>query len=114
MFIHDVFVLSTEIHFSGIAAFEMEYGNWIEEQNRQISELRNALQSIIGDMELCMLVVSGMEHYFDLFNMKAAAARADVFYLVSGLWKTPAERFFFWIGGFRPSQLLKVIHILFS
>ncbi|KAL0381589.1 UNVERIFIED_CONTAM: Transcription factor TGA4 [Sesamum angustifolium] len=25
------------------------------------------------------------------------------------MWKTAAERFFFWIGGFRPSELLKVL-----
>ncbi|KAG0476514.1 hypothetical protein HPP92_012908 [Vanilla planifolia] len=46
---------------SGVAAFELEYGHWIEEQNRQIYDLRAALQ----------------------------------------------ERFFLWIGGFRPSGLLK-------
>ncbi|KAG0476529.1 hypothetical protein HPP92_013370 [Vanilla planifolia] len=48
---------------SGVAAFELEYGHWIEEQNRQIYDLRAALQ----------------------------------------------ERFFLWIGGFRPSGLLKVL-----
>jgi transcription factor TGA len=50
-----------------------------------------------------------MNHYFDLFRMKATAAKADVFYLMSGIWKTSAERFFLWIGGFRPSELLKVL-----
>ncbi|XP_042512926.1 transcription factor TGA1-like isoform X2 [Macadamia integrifolia] len=51
----------------------------------------------------------GMNHYYDLFRMKAAAAKADVFYIMSGMWKTSAERFFLWIGGFRPSELLKVL-----
>ncbi|CAK9166964.1 unnamed protein product [Ilex paraguariensis] len=50
-----------------------------------------------------------MGHYFDLFRMKSTAAKADVFYLMSGMWKTSAERFFLWIGGFRPSELLKVL-----
>ncbi|XP_011097616.1 TGACG-sequence-specific DNA-binding protein TGA-1A isoform X3 [Sesamum indicum] len=93
----------------GIATFEMEYGRWVEEQNRQISDLKNALHSDIGDVELRLFVESGMRHYFDLFTMKATAARSDVFYLMSGMWKTAAERFFFWIGGFRPSELLKVL-----
>lgn len=93
----------------GIATFEVEYGHWIEEQNRQISDLRNALNTDVGDMELRILVDSGMRHYFDLFSMKATAARSDVLYLMSGMWKTPAERFFFWIGGFKPSELLKVL-----
>lgn len=95
---------------AGIAAFEMEYGHWVEEQNRLICELRTALHAHISDVELRMLVDSGMSHYFDLFRMKATAAKADVFYVMSGMWKTSAERFFLWIGGFRPSELLKVLY----
>lgn len=93
----------------GIATFEMEYGQWVVEQNRQVVELRKALQSSNGVMELQFFVNSGMRHYLDLFNMKAAAAKADVFYLMSGMWKTSAERYFSWIGGIRPSELLKVL-----
>jgi len=96
----------------GIAAFESDYARWIEEQNKQICELRNALNTHITDAELKILVESGMSHYFELFQLKANAAKADVFYLMSGMWKTSAERFFLWIGGFRPSELLKVIHVL--
>ncbi|KAK7311160.1 hypothetical protein RJT34_09112 [Clitoria ternatea] len=94
---------------SGIANFEMEYGHWVNEQNRQISELRNALNAHIGDMELRILVDNMMNHYAEIFRMKSAAAKADVFYVMSGMWKTTAERFFLWIGGFRPSELLKVL-----
>lgn len=93
----------------GIATFEMEYGHWVEEHDRQISDLRNALHTEIGELELRIFVDGGMRHYFDLFAMKETAAKADVFYLMSGMWKTSAERFFFWIGGFRPSELLKVL-----
>lgn len=94
---------------SGIAVFEMEYGHWVVEHNKQISDLRTALTSHIVDRDLHILVEGGMNHYFDLFRMKAIAAKADVFYLMSGIWKTSAERFFLWIGGFRPSELLKVL-----
>ncbi|XP_061337428.1 transcription factor TGA4-like [Gastrolobium bilobum] len=94
---------------SGITTFEMEYGHWVEEQNRQILELRSALNSHIGDIELRILVDGIMNHYAEIFRMKSAAAKADVFYLMSGMWKTTAERFFLWIGGFRPSELLKVL-----
>jgi transcription factor TGA len=94
---------------TGIAAFEMEYGHWLEEQNRLIRELRTALNAHISDIELRILVESGMNHYFELFRMKAAASKADVFYVMYGLWKTSTERFFLWIGGFRPSELLKIL-----
>ncbi|RVW65515.1 Transcription factor TGA4 [Vitis vinifera] len=94
---------------SGIATFEMEYGHWVEEQHRQNCELRNALQAHVTDIELRILVESALNHYYELFRMKADAAKADVFYLMSGMWRTSAERFFLWIGGFRPSELLNVL-----
>ncbi len=93
---------------SGAVAFDMEYGRWVEEQHRQMCELRAALQAHVADNELRLLVDGGMAHYDDIFRLKAVAAKADVFHLVSGMWKTPAERCFMWMGGFRPSELLKV------
>uniref|UniRef100_A0A7N0U1C8 Uncharacterized protein n=1 Tax=Kalanchoe fedtschenkoi TaxID=63787 RepID=A0A7N0U1C8_KALFE len=94
---------------SGITTFQMEYGRWVEKNNKQVIELRNALNSYQSDADLETLVDNVMKHYFELFQMKQTAAKADVFYLMSGMWKTTAERFFLWIGGFRPSELLKVL-----
>ena len=88
----------------------MEYEHWVKEQDRQICELRTALNCHGVDRDLRSLVDGSMNHYFELFRMKATAAKADVFYLMYGMWKTSAERFFSWIGGFRPSELLKVMH----
>ncbi|KAH9570469.1 hypothetical protein CY35_02G042400 [Sphagnum magellanicum] len=93
----------------GAVAFDMEYGRWVEEQHRQMCELRAALQAHVADNELRLLVDGGMAHYDDIFRLKAVAAKADVFHLVSGMWKTPAERCFMWMGGFRPSELLKIL-----
>ncbi|XP_027367971.1 transcription factor TGA1-like isoform X2 [Abrus precatorius] len=105
---------SNNLDFAGsvnseISNFKTEYGQWVEEHNRQILELRSALSAHIGDLQLETLVHGIMNHYSKLFCMKSAAAKADVFYVMSGMWKTTAERFFLWIGGFRPSELLKVL-----
>ncbi|KAI5588019.1 hypothetical protein POPTR_005G082000v4 [Populus trichocarpa] len=94
---------------SEIPTFEMEYGHWLEGQNRHICDMRIALNAHISDAELHILVERGMSHYSELFRMKATAAKADVFYVMSGLWKSSAERFLLWIGGFRPSELLKIL-----
>eukprot|EP00262_Sarcandra_glabra_P004150 TRINITY_DN15133_c0_g1_i2.p1 TRINITY_DN15133_c0_g1~~TRINITY_DN15133_c0_g1_i2.p1 ORF type:complete len:368 (-),score=66.63 TRINITY_DN15133_c0_g1_i2:440-1543(-) len=94
---------------SGIAKFELDYSQWLEEQQRQICALRVALQASVSDVELHVLVESSMNHYDALFRMKEDAAKADVFYIMAGTWKTTAERFYMWIGGFRPSELLKVL-----
>lgn len=91
-------------------AFDVEYTRWLEEQNRQINELRTAVNSHASDAELRIIVDGVMAHYDEIFRLKSNAAKADVFHLLSGMWKTPAERCFLWLGGFRSSELLKVIH----
>ncbi|CAJ2676995.1 unnamed protein product [Trifolium pratense] len=94
---------------SEITTFKMEYEHWVEEQNRQILELNSALSSHISDTQIEELVNGNMNHYFKLFCMKSDAAKIDVFYVITGMWKTTSEQFFLWIGGFRPSELLKVL-----
>ncbi|KAF5944863.1 hypothetical protein HYC85_018940 [Camellia sinensis] len=88
--------------------FDMEYGLWIEEEQRQNCVLRKVLQDHINDIELRMFVETGLNHYYMLFQMKEDAAKADVFYLMHGTWRTPVERLLLWLGGFRPSKLLNV------
>lgn len=87
----------------------MEYSHWVEEQQKMNAELRSILQSPVSDMDLQLLVENVLSHYFNLFRMKAEAAKADVFYLMSGMWRTSVERFFIWIGGFKPSELINVV-----
>ncbi|KAK7353122.1 hypothetical protein VNO80_18561 [Phaseolus coccineus] len=92
-----------------IVAFEIEYGQWVEEQHRRNEELRHAFQTQAPDIQLNVVVQSVLNHYSNLFRMKADAAKADVLYLLSGVWKASVERIFLWIGGSRPSQLLNII-----
>lgn len=70
--------------FPGIVAFEREDRLWLEEQNRRVNEIQTALQAHISDSELQLLVDSCLNHYTNLFRIKADAARADACYLVSG------------------------------
>ncbi|OEL37661.1 Transcription factor TGA1 [Dichanthelium oligosanthes] len=92
-----------------VTAFELEYGRWVEDQKKQAAELRAALQSEASEFHLRFLVDAGLAHYDALFDAKSRAARSDAFFVLSGVWRAPAERFFLWIGGFRPSELLKVL-----
>ncbi|WCJ39150.1 bZIP transcription factor family protein [Euphorbia peplus] len=94
---------------NGAMAFDVEYARWLEEQNRQINELRSAVNSHAGDTELRIILDGVMAHYDEIFRLKSNAAKADVFHLLSGMWKTPAERCFLWLGGFRSSELLKLL-----
>ncbi|KAG8045236.1 hypothetical protein GUJ93_ZPchr0008g12042 [Zizania palustris] len=93
---------------NGALAFDMEYARWLEEHNRQINELRTAVNAHASDNDLRGVVEKIMSHYDEIFKQKGNAAKADVFHVLSGMWKTPAERCFLWLGGFRPSELLKL------
>ncbi|XP_030482271.2 transcription factor HBP-1b(c38) isoform X1 [Cannabis sativa] len=94
---------------NGALAFDVEYARWLEEHNRQINELRAAVNSHAGDGELRTIIENVTTHFDDIFRLKGIAAKADVFHILSGMWKTPAERCFMWIGGFRSSELLKLL-----
>ncbi|KAF9664683.1 hypothetical protein SADUNF_Sadunf16G0043700 [Salix dunnii] len=94
---------------SDAAFFDMEYARWLEENHRRMCELRAAVQEHIPENELRFFVDNCLAHYDELMNLKSVVAKTDVFHLVSGMWKTPAERCFMWMGGFRPSELIKII-----
>lgn len=71
--------------------------------------MRAAVNAHAGDTDLRSIVDSIMAHYDEIFRLKGIAAKADVFHILSGMWKTPAERCFLWLGGFRSSELLKLL-----
>ncbi|KAL6645683.1 hypothetical protein ACP70R_017291 [Stipagrostis hirtigluma subsp. patula] len=94
---------------NGAMTFDLEYARWQEEQNKQINELRTAVNAHASDSDLRLIVDGIMAHYDEIFRQKGVAAKADVFHILSGMWKTPAERCFLWLGGFRSSELLKLL-----
>ncbi|URD89471.1 hypothetical protein MUK42_26484 [Musa troglodytarum] len=101
--------LMIHLYQPGALAFGMEYARWLEEHNRQAKELRAAANSHASDDDLQVIVDDVMKHYDELFCIKSVAAKADVFHILSGMWMTPAERCFLWLGGFRSSELLKLL-----
>ncbi|KAK7345112.1 hypothetical protein VNO77_15563 [Canavalia gladiata] len=94
---------------SEAAMFDVEYARWLEEHHRLVCELRAAVQEHVHENELRLYVDNCLAHYDQVMNLKSLVAKTDVFHLVFGMWKTPAERCFMWIGGFRPSELIKII-----
>ncbi|KAK4780148.1 hypothetical protein SAY87_016254 [Trapa incisa] len=94
---------------SGAAMFDMEYARWLEDDQRFMSELRTALQAHLSDGDMRVVVDGYISHYDEIFRLKGTAAKSDVFHLITGTWATPAERCFLWMGGFRPSELIKML-----
>ncbi|XP_055836194.1 transcription factor TGA9-like isoform X2 [Solanum dulcamara] len=94
---------------SGAAMFDMEYSRWLDDDQRQICELRTALQAHLGDGDLRIIVDAYIAHYDHIFLLKGVAAQSDVLHLLTGIWASPVERCFLWLGGFRPSDLIKML-----
>ncbi|XP_045806708.1 transcription factor TGA9-like isoform X2 [Trifolium pratense] len=94
---------------SGGAMFDMEYGRWLEEDNRLLTELRNGLEAGLTDNEMRVMVDGYLCHYDQIFRVKSVTAKSDVFHLINGIWTSQAERCFLWIGGFRPSEIIMML-----
>ncbi|XP_073109892.1 transcription factor TGA2.2 isoform X2 [Elaeis guineensis] len=94
---------------NGALAFDMEYARWLDEHQRQINELRSALNAHVGDDELRLHVDNVIAHHDEVFRLKTIGTKSDVFHMLSGMWTTPTERCFMWLGGFRSSELLKIL-----
>ncbi|CAI0544323.1 unnamed protein product [Linum tenue] len=94
---------------SAAAMFDMEYARWLEDDLRHMSELRAGLHAHLSDSDLRITVDRYISHYDEIFRLKGVTAKSDVFHLITGVWATPAERCFLWMGGFRPSELIKML-----
>jgi hypothetical protein len=89
-------------------AFGVEYARWLEEHSKQVDELRTAVSAHAGDSELQAIIDAIVARSDEIFRLKGAAAKTDAYQVLSGTWTTPVERCFLWLGGIRPSELLKV------
>ncbi|CAI9785868.1 unnamed protein product [Fraxinus pennsylvanica] len=94
---------------SGAALFDMEYARWLDDDHRHMSELQTALQAHLSDGDLRIIVDKYIAHYDEIFCLKEVGALSDAIHLITGMWATPAERCFLWMGGFRPSDLIKML-----
>ncbi|CAM0954880.1 unnamed protein product [Alopecurus aequalis] len=94
---------------NGALPFGVEYARWLEEHGKQVDELRAAVSAHAGDSDLQAIIDAIMARCGDILRLKGAAAKADAFQVLSGTWTTPVERCFLWLGGFRPSELLKLL-----
>ncbi|ONK67058.1 uncharacterized protein A4U43_C06F15230 [Asparagus officinalis] len=103
------FITVVSVNCLGALPFDMEYARWIDEHQHQINNLRSALNSHLSDDDLRHLVDAVMSHYDEVFRLKGVGTKSDVFHMLSGMWTTPAERCFLWLGGFRSSELLKIL-----
>jgi hypothetical protein len=86
------------------------YAKWVKLQEDDLHELQAALDSNIQEAELLELVQKVLAHYEDYYKVKDGAARKDVLSVVQSSWKSPLERAFMFIGGWRPSMVCQLVY----
>ncbi|KAF0888604.1 hypothetical protein E2562_016071 [Oryza meyeriana var. granulata] len=65
---------------------QVKYARWLEEQNKQINELRTAVNAHASDSDLRLIVDGIMAHYDEIFRLKGVAAKADISSLPGNLY----------------------------
>ncbi|GJY64732.1 RNA-directed DNA polymerase, eukaryota [Tanacetum coccineum] len=107
---HCICILQTAVErldFLDAMAFNMEYAKWLDGHRLHLGRLQDAVENHLSENEIRFCVDNCMAHIDDFMHLKSMIVKYDVFHILSGLWKTPVERYFLWIGGFRPSELIK-------
>ncbi|CAD6343997.1 unnamed protein product [Miscanthus lutarioriparius] len=66
---------------SGAAMFDVEYARWLDDHGRRMAELHGALHAHLPDADLRAIVDDTLTHHDELFQLKASAAKSDVFHL---------------------------------
>ncbi|XP_042016277.1 bZIP transcription factor TGA10-like [Salvia splendens] len=92
----------------GATQFNMEYAQWLEEHHHLTVDLKGAVNEYRPEDELCVAIGNWLAHCDQMVGLKSKALKNDIFHVFSGMWKAPAERCFMWMGGFRPSMVIKI------
>ncbi|KAG6399515.1 hypothetical protein SASPL_140996 [Salvia splendens] len=87
------------------------YVQQLESSRMKLTQLEHDIQRARAQEEMLMQVENKaflVPIYLQMIALKSVLVKSDVFHIFSGMWRTPAERCFLWMGGVRPSELIKV------
>ncbi|CAM6091404.1 unnamed protein product [Calypogeia fissa] len=94
------------------AGFEQFYKEWLEQEKALLDPLRKLVESEKSTAEIANLVDACYTHYSKYVDAKIQAAREDVAYVAAGMWRTPLEAGFLWMGGWRPTTAIVLAYSL--
>lgn len=97
-----------------ILAFEKFYVQWLGEMKGRFGRLRVALQqaSRAEEEEVAALVQACYSHYCEYMGEKIKLCKEDASFVVAGMWRTPLEAGFLWMGGWRPTTAVVLAYSL--
>ncbi|KAI5063429.1 hypothetical protein GOP47_0021976 [Adiantum capillus-veneris] len=97
-----------------ILAFEKFYVRWLEEMKHRFEKLRAALlQASLSEEEVVAVLVQACHsHYCEYMSEKIKLCKEDASFVVAGMWRTPLEAGFLWMGGWRPTTAVVLAYSL--
>lgn len=88
------------------------YTNWTQKQEALLKDLQEAVESDMKEPELSDEVNKVTEHYETYYKAKESACHQDILQTVTPDWRSPLEKAFLWLGGWRPSLAFQLVYAL--
>eukprot|EP00250_Pteridium_aquilinum_P000381 c10415_g1_i1 orf=387-929(+) len=92
--------------------YEEFYENWTKGFEDMLKELEEAIESDMREPELSQKVKKVVEHYDTYYKAKQRALHQDILQTVTPPWRSPLEKAFLWLGGWRPSLAFQLVYAL--
>lgn len=102
----------TQPNPNSVLNFQTFFSGWLSRQQNFFDQLLSAIapENIHTNEQHHNLIDQVLSHSRQYYEEKSLAAREDVFLFISPPWFTSYERFFLWLGGFRPSLLFNLLN----
>ncbi|KAJ0801581.1 putative transcription factor TGA like domain-containing protein [Helianthus annuus] len=93
--------------------FQSCYQNWMAQQRLDLNELLQALTNFPTDLDYLQLIVKKhINHYEYYLTARAQLAKRDGPSFMAPTWGTTFENSSLWIGGCRPSLIIRLVYVL--
>ncbi|KAJ9551470.1 hypothetical protein OSB04_015515 [Centaurea solstitialis] len=93
--------------------FQSCYHNWLAQQQLDLDELLQALTHYPADSDYLKLITNKTISHFESYNdARAQLAKHDGPSFLAPTWGSTFENSFLWIGGCRPSLIIRLVYAL--
>ncbi|KAL8209719.1 hypothetical protein R6Q57_006451 [Mikania cordata] len=91
--------------------FECCYLNWVAQQQLDLDELLQAFNNYPTDPDYLQLITNKIINHFENYSTaRCQLAKHDGTSFLAPSWATTFEKSFLWIGGCRPSIIIRLVY----
>ncbi|MFS7921560.1 putative transcription factor TGA like domain-containing protein [Helianthus anomalus] len=109
-------MLASQLHICDMAnhqQFQSCYHNWMAQQRLDLNELLQALTNFPTEPDYLQLIVKKhINHYEYYLAARALLAKRDGPSFLAPTWGTTFENSSLWIGGCRPSLIIRLVYVM--